>query len=167
MSVHLQTQFQLANIVLQCKLIVLLLFSPFSKLGFTLDNALTWKTHIDILMPKLSTACYALRMLKQTVSQDIRIYYAYCHSLMNYGIIFWSNSNYSGKVFKLQKRVVRIRPGSVSKDSGHDLFKNLNILTLLSQYISSLLHFVITNRDQYMFNSEIHGRNTRQIIHFH
>lgn len=71
-SVSLQTKFQSAKIVLQCKLIVLsFLFCPFSILGFTSENALTWKTPLSILMPKLSTACYALRMLKQTVSQDI------------------------------------------------------------------------------------------------
>ena len=40
----------------------------------------------------------------------------------------------------------------MSRDSGHDLFININILTLPSQYIFSLLRFVITSRDQYMFN---------------
>ena len=40
----------------------------------------------------------------------------------------------------------------MSRDSGHDLFKNLNILTLLSQYIFSLLCFVIMTHNQYMFN---------------
>jgi len=78
------------------------------------------------------------------------IYYAYFHSLMNYGIIFWSNSSYSSKVFKLQTRIVRIRTGTMSRDPGHDLFKNLNILILPSQFIFSLLCFVITNCDQYM-----------------
>jgi len=80
------------------------------------------------------------------------IYCAYSHLLMNYGIIFWGNSSYSSKVFKLQTRTVRIHTGTMSRDPGHDLYKNLNILTLPSQYIFSLLRFVITNRDQCMFN---------------
>jgi hypothetical protein len=54
----------------------------------------------------------------------------------------------------------------MSRDSCRDLFKNLTILTLPSQYIFSLICFVITNRDQYMFYSGIHGRNTRQITNF-
>jgi len=66
----------------------------------------------------------------------------------------------------LQKRVVGIVTVSVSRDSCRDLFKKLNIGTLPSQYIFSRLCFVITNRDQYMFNSEIRGRNTRQITNF-
>ena len=58
-------------------------------------------------MPKLSTAYYVLRMLKQTVrGYTDNDYYAYFHSLMNYGIIFGSNSSYSNEVFKLQKRIV-------------------------------------------------------------
>ena len=90
-------------------------------------------------------------------------YYAYFHSLMNYGIIFWGNSSYSDKVFKLQKRIVILLAGSMTRDSSHYLFKNLNILTLPSQYIFSLSRFVITSHDQYTFNSEIRGRNTRQL----
>jgi hypothetical protein len=55
----------------------------------------------------------------------------------------------------------------MSSNSCHDLFKNPNILTLPSQYIFLLLCFAITTGDQYMFNSEIHGRNTRQITNFY
>jgi len=54
----------------------------------------------------------------------------------------------------------------MSRDSCRDLFKNVTILTLPSQYIFSLICFVINNRDQYMFYSGIHGRNTRQITNF-
>ena len=46
-------------------------------------------------------------------------------------------------------------------------FKILIFSLLHLKYIVSLLCFVITNRDQYMFNSEIHGRNTRQTKNFH
>jgi hypothetical protein len=115
-------------------------------------------------MSKLSTAYYVLRMLKQTATEYTdNDYYAYFYSLMNCGIIFGSNSSYSNKVFKLQKRIVIILAGSMSRDSSDYLFKNLNILTFPSQHIFSPLCFVITNRDQYMFKSEIQGRNTRQL----
>ena len=108
-------------------------------LGLILDNALTWKTHVDILMPRYSTACYTIRMLKHNML--LMIHYAYLHSLMNYGIIFWGNSRYSSKVFKLQKRVVRIITSSISSNSCCDLFKNLNCLTFPSQYIFFLFLF--------------------------
>lgn len=72
----------------------------------------------------------------------------------DYGIIFWGNSGYNHEVFKLQ-RVVRIITGSRSRDSCCGLFKNINILTLPSEYFFSLLCLVTANRDQFMINSEI------------
>jgi hypothetical protein len=41
------------------------------------------------------------------------------------------------------------------------LFKNLKILPLKSQYIFSLLLFVAENRNLYASNSQIHNINTR------
>ena len=35
-------------------------------LALTLDNALVWKTYTNILMAKLSTACYTIRVFKQS-----------------------------------------------------------------------------------------------------
>ena len=48
-----------------------------------------------------------------------------------------------------------------NRDSCHNLFKNLKILPLKSQYIFSLLLLVARNRDLYESNSEIHSINTR------
>jgi hypothetical protein len=33
-------------------------------LGITIDNTLSWKLHIDIIIPKLNEACYIVRRLK-------------------------------------------------------------------------------------------------------
>ena len=41
----------------------------------------------------------------------------------------------------------------------------MNILPLQSQYIFSLLLFMISKRDLYKFNFEIHGINTRHGSH--
>jgi hypothetical protein len=42
------------------------------------------------------------------------------------------------------------------------LFKELNILPIQSQYIFSILLFVTKNKDQYLSNSQVHQSNTRQ-----
>jgi hypothetical protein len=59
-------------------------------LGLTLDNRLNWKAHIDNIFPKLSRSSYTIRILKQTLLQDILLmtYFVYFHSIMSYGIIF-------------------------------------------------------------------------------
>ena len=58
-------------------------------LGLTLENTLSWKTHIDTIVPKLSIATFAIRTVKPFLSQDSlkMIYYSYFHSIMTYGII--------------------------------------------------------------------------------
>jgi hypothetical protein len=67
----------------------------------------------------------------------------------------------------MQKRVIRIIMGHGNRDSCTNLFKELTILPFTSQYMFSLLVFVVNNRDQFLMNSEIHSINTRQGSNLH
>jgi hypothetical protein len=60
-------------------------------LGLTLDNKFSWRPHIDTTAPKLSSAGFALRIVKPLFSlESLRmVYFSYFHSIMTYGIIFW------------------------------------------------------------------------------
>jgi hypothetical protein len=86
---------------------------------------------------------------------------------MTYGLLFWGSSPDSIKIFWLQKKIIRIMAGCRYTDSCRKLFINLEILPLHSQYILSLLMFMIRNRSQFFVNSEIHHINTRQHANFH
>jgi len=81
--------------------------------------------------------------------------------MLSCGIIFWGNSAYSSNIFKIQKRIIGIIKNAKNRVPSRQLFKNLKILLLKSQYIFSLLLFVAKNRDLYESNSEIHNINTR------
>jgi hypothetical protein len=48
-----------------------------------------------------------------------------------------------------------------------ELFKKLNILPLYSQYILSLLLFIVKNVDEFITNSEVHTINTRHRSDLH
>jgi hypothetical protein len=65
-------------------------------LGLTLDNTLSWKTHIDQLRPKLNMASYVIRSLRSVISaKKLRtIYCSYVHSIIAYGTIFCGNATY-------------------------------------------------------------------------
>jgi hypothetical protein len=71
----------------------------------TLDNTLSWKKHVEQVVSKMCTACYALRNIEAVVTRDtlIIIYFAYIQSLLNYGIILWGNSSYAKKVFTIKR----------------------------------------------------------------
>jgi hypothetical protein len=62
---------------------------------------------------------------------------------------------------------ILIITGSKNRDSCRDLFKNLKILPLHSQYIPSLLLFVADNKSMYNLNTDIHNIDTRQKLNFH
>jgi len=106
------------------------------------------KAHIDQMMSKLNTVCFVIQMIQAIMSQETlrMVYFAYIHSVMSYGIIFWGNQPYSDKIFKIQKRLIRIITNSRMRDSCRKLFKKLEILPLYSQYIFSLSIFVIKNK---------------------
>jgi hypothetical protein len=95
------------------------------------------------------------------------IYFAYVHSLMKYGIIFWGKSSDSKKVFVLQKKIVRIVMGVKSHNSCRDLFKRLEILTLPCEYIFSLINLIRKNQVHFQTNADVHSVNTRNKHHLH
>jgi len=140
-------------------------------LGLIIDNSLSWKDHITAITYKLNKACYAIRLLKPFLTTNTlrMIYFSYAHSVLSYGIIFWGNSHahHTNSIFKIQKRIIRIITNSSSRDTCRHLFKHLQILSLPSQYIFSLLVFVIKNRDFFQSNSEIHNLNTRYNWNLH
>ena len=94
------------------------------------------------------------------------IQYSYFHSVMTYDLLFWRHSSDSIKIFRLQK-IIRIMKVCRSNDSCRKLFSNLEIISLLSQYILSLLLLVIRNRNQFLVNSEIYHIDTRQYADSH
>ena len=135
----------------------------------TIDNSLSWNDHIALLTSKLNKASYAIRAVKPYMSNDVlrTIYFSHVHSVISYGIIFWGNSHLSTNIFKIQKRIIRTITNTGRHDTCRPLFKHLQILTLPSQYIFSILLFVIKNRDLFLSNSEIHKINTRYNQNLH
>jgi hypothetical protein len=138
-------------------------------LGVNIDCTLPWKGHITELSSRLNKACYAIRAVKPFMSLNSMkaIYYSYVHSILCYGIIFWGNSHLSESIFKIQKRIMRVITSSGRYDSCRELFNKLQILPLQSQYIFSLLVFVIKNKSYFIPNSDIHDINTRYNYDLH
>ena len=79
-------------------------------LGLQIDNHINWKNDTEKTIPKLGGASYAIRLMVHISNKNTlkSIYYAYFHSIMEYGKIVWCNSTNSGKIFTLQKKIIRI-----------------------------------------------------------
>jgi hypothetical protein len=86
---------------------------------------------------------------------------------MSYGIIFWRNSTHAMNIFNMQKWIIRIMTKSGNMVSCRPLIKQLEILPFQSQYILSLLLFVVKNKESFSNNQEIHNINTRYNLNLH
>jgi hypothetical protein len=62
-------------------------------LGSTTDNHLSRTFHIEEIIPKLNSACFATRSVMPHLSYETvkMLYLTYFHSVMSYGIIIWGN----------------------------------------------------------------------------
>ena len=79
-------------------------------LGLMFDSNLTWNQRVDLILRRLSSACYAINCVKYTLPIDILklIYFANIKTIMSYGIIFLGASTTASQVFLLQKKILRI-----------------------------------------------------------
>jgi hypothetical protein len=73
------------------------------------------------------------------------------------------NSTERTKILRMQRKTIIIIIGSKNRD----LFKNLKILLVHSQYILSLPLFVVYSKSMSNLNSDIHNTNKRQTLNFH
>ena len=117
-----------------------------------INDTINWKNHTDYVLPKLSTACHAMRIIKPYMPPETLkiVYHSTFNSVISYGLPFWGTSPHSKKIFRMQKRIVRIMMGCRRLDSCRNLFKNLKILPLMSQYIFSITMFI---KHQFTVNS--------------
>ena len=94
------------------------------------------------------------------------VYFSYFHSILNYGIIFWGNSAHRKYIFKIQKSSFRLIINSGVRDSCRELFKNLQIWPVASQYIFPFLIFVV-KKELFILNFDFHHITTRYKNDFH
>lgn len=134
-------------------------------LGLTFDKNFTWKPCIDNICSKLSSQLFLLsRFYKYNNIFIMRlIYYSLIESKLRYGIILWGSASDTAllRVFRLQKRAIRIMAGVNRRRSCREIFKSFRILTLSSLYILEMLLFYRFKSLNFQTGSTIHGYNTR------
>lgn len=120
-------------------------------------------------LPKFNSACYAKISFMFIKNNELSrtVYFAYVHSILSYGIIFWVNSQDSGKVFIIQKRVISLMLGLHKTESCRYTFKKHNILPLACEYILANCAYIVDNCSSFNSNFNIHKINTRSKCDLH
>jgi len=80
---------------------------------------------------------------------------------------FWGESSNSGKIFTLQKKIIRILAATQHKNFCRSLFKKLKILPVPCQYILLFMNFITNNQEILQKNSSMNNINTKNKHHLH
>ena len=144
--------------------------SSVKYLGITIDEHLTWKTHIENLCNSLSSSTFLLRTIAPLRNAQLLklCYFSLIESRITYGIAVWGRARkiHLDRLFKIQKKAKRILAGLRKRQSCREAFKSLQILTLSSIYILEVITYTRFG-EHTTFNEDIHTHKTRQIQDIH
>jgi hypothetical protein len=86
-------------------------------------------------------------------------------SLLQFGILFWEGAGgeLSTRIFRIHKQVIRSTVGVNSRTSCRQLFKELNILTIVSLYILEVTCYIRKHRQFVELNSNIHTYSLAEV----
>jgi len=140
-------------------------------LGIHITESLQWNAHIKALACKLSKVAFMIKSLREILSTYMvrNFYFTKFQSLLRFGILLWGGvgGETNKKIFRLQKRVIRLMAGVNSRTSCRQLFKKLNILTLSSLYILEVTCFIRKHCQSLELNLNVHCHNTRRKTDIH
>ncbi|KAK9696088.1 hypothetical protein QE152_g32133 [Popillia japonica] len=88
-------------------------------LGVVLDSKLCWSSHVEMVRRRLSSHIFLLRQIKRITTENVQlsVYFALIHSQLSYGVVLWGNSGAAVRLFRLQKRSVRIVAGAAPRET--------------------------------------------------
>ena len=151
--------------------------SKFNFLGITINDKMLWNDHMDIICGKISRTIGILNRLKHFLPLRAKLcmYNSLILPHINYGILLWGHT--CDRVFKLQKKVLRII--TLSKYNAHTdpLFKSLDLLKLYDifkvfqmkfyhKYVNGKLPIYFLNMP-FVLNNERHDYSTRRRNYIH
>ena len=133
-------------------------------LGVVIDDNLNWCGHVEYLGKSLPNVIFLLRQLRFVLSTKTLIltYFALFHSRITYAVILWGNSSHALKMFRLQRRALRVIAG-INNPSTHcqPLFLKFGIMPLPSLYIYFSIIEIHKNINNFNTQSDTHSYSTR------
>jgi hypothetical protein len=118
----------------------------YKLLGVYLDEHLTLDQHVNHLTKKLTRSLYCVKMAKNnlTYSGMRSLYFALIHSHLNYcpTILNCTSTQNKGKIFKIQKKAIRILSNSAYNAHTLPLFDRHKILPFDKILRQGMLHFM-------------------------
>ena len=115
-------------------------------LGILIDSKLNWKKHISELTKKLNRATAILAKVRHYVNKSTlkSLYFSLFQSHLNYGCLVWgfAQQGLINKIFRIQKRAIRLITFSKYKCNSSRLFHELGILKIKDHILLCRYDFV-------------------------
>ena len=136
---------------------------PVKFLGVTIDGQLNWSYHIDELSSKIAKNIFVIRNLTKIIDFSVIMtaYHSLILSHITYAITCWGHSSHIQRIFKLQRKVLRIMLHCSYREDVKSKFIEHKILTVPCLYIYHTLVKAFKHRQMYKQNSDNHDHNTR------
>ena len=137
--------------------------SELKCLGLFIMENLVWLVQIHSLCASLSEVYYMIKSLRDIMRTHMlwSIDFVYFHSRLKYGIIFWGRDGEIIKLFRLQKKVIRLITGIHKRESCRHIVWKIRILTVTSMCILKMLCLMKKYLGYLKQNFGIHGHNIR------
>ena len=143
-------------------------------LGITIDENFTWKKHVENVCKLCSRNIGVLKKVKGflPINAMYRLYCSLVLPYLNYGLLLWGNANkyLINKVFRLQKRAMRLISNSEYLSHTKPLFQKFNTLNIFDMYTKEVAIFMFKYKNNmlpvsfdnfFTVNRENHNYNTR------
>jgi len=118
----------------------------FKLLGILLDEYLSFDSHIAQLCSKISKSLFIINRVKNFLPKDalLSLYFALVHSHLSYCTTIYGSATPTSlsKLFKIQKKAIRIISHSTFRAHTAPIFKLLKILPLDKMILYSKLKFM-------------------------
>lgn len=124
----------------------------FNYLGIILDTHLSWKPHLETISQKISKTIGIMSKLKNFIPSFtlLTLYNSLILPYLNYGILAWGIKSH--RLFKLQKKSVRIIVNAKYNSHTDPIFKNLSLLKISDLCALQELKFVYKLKNQILPN---------------
>ena len=119
-------------------------------LGIYLDKCLTFKNHVNYLLPKISQKIGLLKKLSRVANIECRLvfYNAFIKPLIQYGILVYGSSSLGTlfPIFEKQKKLLTIIFGVQRSHPSAELFIRGRVLSVYNLYVYELFKFVTKSK---------------------
>lgn len=132
-------------------------------LGIIIDSNLKWSKQIDAVCKKLNCVYYYIRTLSGNYNREtlLSVYYAFGYSAMKYCIAAWGHYHESIRVFRIQKRIIRLINKLDFRESCRPHFVSGKLLTFYGIYMLESIMYIKKSLHNLNRNEDIHQHNTR------